>query len=132
MSAVQGRSVQCNERRVGRVGVHVTDCREVDAAFGNRLSNLADRFYLAPERPEPLEFFSAGLPHRIVMNGSKAANSRARISWRPLPSKAAGHKRWRRGQGKPASRRRRVSAPLCRRPASAGGSARINSGKPGL
>ena len=43
-------SMQCGERCVGLIGIHVSDCGEIDTAFGHRFADLPDRFDLRARR----------------------------------------------------------------------------------
>ena len=60
-------SMQRGERRVCLIGVHVSDCGEIDAAFSHRFADLPDRFDLRGREAEPFEFVGASPSYRIVM-----------------------------------------------------------------
>ena len=47
-------SMQCRQRRMGLIGIHVADSGEIDMAFCDRLADLPDRFDLGAERPSRL------------------------------------------------------------------------------
>ena len=62
-------SMQSGKRCVGLVGIHVSDGCEVDATFGNRLANLADRLDLCCRQAEPFKLVGASPSDRVVIKG---------------------------------------------------------------
>ena len=60
-------SMQCRERCMGLIGIHVTDCGEIDTAFGYRLADLPNRFDLGRGETQALELVDASPPNCVVM-----------------------------------------------------------------
>ena len=62
-------SMQCRQRRVCLVGVHVSNRGEINAAFGDRFSDLPDRLDLWGGQAKPLEPIGASTSYGVVMKG---------------------------------------------------------------
>src|SRR5262249_15476445 len=66
-------SMQRGERPMGFVGVHVSDCSEINISFGDRLADFSDRFDLWRGQPKPFELIGAGTSYGVVMKGIESS-----------------------------------------------------------
>ena len=60
-------AMQRGQRGVRDVGIHIADRVEIDAALGDGLSDLADRFDFRRGKAKPLELVGACTAHRVMM-----------------------------------------------------------------
>ncbi len=63
----RSNAVQCRQRSVRDVGVHIANAVKIDAALGDGFADFPDRLDLGRRQAESLELVDARAAHRVVM-----------------------------------------------------------------